>query len=670
MKMNLPTNKGLIRVALAGNPNVGKSVIFNNLTGSHQHIGNWPGKTVEKAEGICKFNGKEIYVIDLPGAYSLTAYSIEEKIARDYIIYEKPDVVVNIVDASNLERNLYLTLQLLELGANIILVLNKFDLAEKSGIKINTKVLEERLGIPIIVTIAPKKKVMKELCENIIKVANNPVQRIIKYDSKIEKYIERVLRLIKPYVPSKLNPRWVAIKLLERDEDVEEKAKKFLDNDTLLEIEKIRKEFADSLGDPETVLTDERYKLISEILSNALVRTAEITVSDTLDYALLDIVFGIPIFYAVLWILFQFAFMFSAPFCDFLGDFFAWISSSLSGITGIEWVDYLFFGDYGVLNGIGIILSFVPLIMALYFALSMLEDSGYMARAAFLMDKIMRKFGLSGRAIISMMLGFGCNVPAVYSTRVIPDEKDRITAIVINPLMLCSARLTFFSAIAAAFFGKMGGDIILSLYLLGIFLALVIAVILRKTILKGETTAFILELPQYQTPVSSVALSKAWGRAKMFFTKAGVVIFPGVLVLGILSILTPNLTFTDNVENSIVAVIGKTLLPLAAPLGWDWRLMVAAIFGFVAKEIVLGASAILYGVSEETIASKMASMYDPLTMYAYMVFILIYVPCVVTLGAIKHEAGTKWMLFTLVYEILLAYAMAWLVLFIGHLIGV
>ena len=660
----------MIRVVLAGNPNVGKSVIFNNLTGSHQHIGNWPGKTVEKAEGICKICDNEIYIVDLPGTYSLTSYSIEEKIARDYIINEKPDVVVNIIDTSNLERNLYLTLQLLELGVNVILVLNKIDLAKESGMKIDVNTLTQKLGLPVVVTVAPKKKGMKELCETIVESVERPVYRVVRYGSNIETYIEKIIKLIQPQITKELNPRWIAIKLLEGDEDVWEQVKRFLDSDTILKIDKIRKEFTDELGDPETVFANERYRLIDEILSATLVRRKEITVSDTLDYAFLDTLFGIPIFYVILWIMFQFAFIFSAPFCDFLGDLFAKISSSLSNITGVNWLDYLLFGDYGVLNGIGIILSFVPLIMTLYFALSMLEDSGYMARAAFLMDKIMRKFGLPGRGIISMILGFGCNVPAIYSTRVIPDEKDRITAIVINPLMLCSARLTFFSAIAAAFFGKMAGDIILSLYLLGIFLALGIAIILRKTILKGETSVFILELPQYQMPDFSVALSKAWNRAKLFFTKAGIVIFPGVLVLGVLSILTPSLTFTDNVEDSIVAVIGKTLLPLATPLGWDWRLMVAAIFGFVAKEIVLGASAILYGVSEETIASKMASIYDPLTMYAYMVFILIYVPCIVTLGAIKHEAGTKWAVFTLVYEILLAYAMGWLVLTVGRLLGV
>jgi len=661
----------MIKVALAGNPNVGKSVIFNNLTGSNQHIGNWPGKTIDKAEGTLSFEGRNIYIVDLPGTYSLTAYSIEELIARDYIIYERPDVVVDVVDASNLERNLYLTLQLLELGANVIIALNKSDLAESSGLKVDIEILSKKLGVPIVETVAPKKKGMRELCKAIVEIVENPKKNVITYSSEVENYINKVMDLIQDALLKELNPRWAAIKLLEGDEKVWSLVTKILDSERITKVEDIRRSFKESLGDPEVVFAEERYKTIKKILQEAVIVAAEkVTVSDILDEALLDRALGIPVFVVMLWAMFQFAFIFSAPFCDFLGGLFTWFAGKLSGLTGIEWLDYLLFGDYGVLNGIGTVLSFVPLIAVLYFALSLLEDFGYMARAAFLMDEIMRKFGLSGRAIISMILGFGCNVPAVYSTRVIPDENDRITAIVISPLMLCAARLTFFSAIVSAFFGKAGGDVLLSLYLLGVILALVIAIVLRKTVLKGAASPFVLELPPYQLPVIKVALFKAWGRAKMFFTKAGKVIFPGILVLGVLATTTPSLTFTTDVENSIAATIGKAALPLVAPLGWDWRFVVAALFGFVAKEIVLGASALLYGVSEEMIAEKMATMYDPLTMYSYLVFVLIYVPCIVTLGAIKQEAGTKWVIFTVVYEILLAYIMAWLVLIVGHLLGV
>ena len=656
-----------IRVALAGNPNVGKSVIFNNLTGAHQHIGNWPGKTVDKAEGTLHFKGKEIYVIDLPGTYSLTAYSIEESIARDYIISENPDVIVNIVDASNLERNLYLTLQLLELGVNVIIVLNKMDLAEKENIKIDIDALSKKLGVPVIPTVAPRKEGMKELCDTIIEYSNKPTRGEIKYSEKIEKYIKKIEKIIEGKLPEKISRRWAAIKILENDKEIKKKIK---DEELLSKCEEIRESMREEFGDTEIAIAEERYELIKNLCSNILLKEKKVTVSDLIDQVLLDKIFGIPIFISVLWVIFQFAFIFSAPFCDFLGDGFAVLSSSLSGLTGINWLDYLFFGDYGILNGLGMVLSFVPLIVLLYFALSLIEDFGYMARAAFLMDKLMRKVGLSGRTIIPMIMGFGCNVPAIYATRTIPDEKDRLVAIVTNPLMLCGARLVFFSAIAGAFFGEAGGDVLLSLYLLGILLAFLVAIILRHTILRGRTSPFILELPPYQMPVPRVSFSKAWARGKMFFTKAGKVILPGILLLGILLITSTNFTYTENAEKSLVAAVGKFFLPLVAPLGWDWKLLVAAIFGFVAKEIVLGASALLYGASEGTIATTMASMYSPLVMYAYMVFILIYVPCIVTLGAIKQEAGWKWTIFTLIYEVGLAYTMAWIVLGVGHLLGV
>ncbi|NIA10626.1 MAG: ferrous iron transport protein B [Nitrospiraceae bacterium] len=656
-----------IRVALAGNPNVGKSVIFNNLTGAHQHIGNWPGKTVDKAEGTLNFKGKEIYVIDLPGTYSLTAYSMEELIARDYIISEKPDIIVNVVDASNLERNLYLTLQLLELGVNVIIALNKIDLAERENTKIDIDALSKKLGIPVIPTVAPRKEGMEELCNAVIEYSKKPVRKEIRYSEKIEKYIKKIEKVIEEKLPEEINTKWAAIKILENDEEIK---KKIRDSNVLSKCEEIRESMKEELGDTEIAIADERYELIKNLCSDILLKGKKVTASDLIDQVLLDKIFGILIFISILWATFQFAFIFSAPFCDFLGDGFAVLSSALSGLTGINWLDYLFFGDYGVLNGLGMVLSFVPLIVLLYFALSLLEDFGYMARAAFLMDKLMRKVGLSGRTIIPMIMGFGCNVPAIYATRTIPDEKDRLVAIVTNPLMLCGARLVFFSAIVGAFFGEAGGDVLLSLYLLGILLAFAVAITLRKTILKGRASPFILELPPYQMPVPKVSLSKAWARGKMFFTKAGKVILPGILLLGVLLITSTNFTYTENAENSLVAALGKFFLPLVAPLGWDWKLLVAAIFGFVAKEIVLGASALLYGASEGTIATTMASMYSPLVMYAYMVFILIYVPCIVTLGAIKQEAGWKWTIFTLIYEVGLAYVMAWVVLGAGHLLGV
>jgi len=663
----------MIRVALAGNPNVGKSVIFNNLTGSRQHVGNWPGKTVEKKEGYAKCFGEEMYVIDLPGTYSLSAYSIEELIARDYIVKEKPDVVVVVVDASNIERNLYLVVQVLELGVKTIIALNKMDLAKSTGVEINVKKLENLLGVPIVETVAPKKIGMDELCRKIIEMKESEeIQMRIRYSDILEGAIHDLIEILEEVKEFRdYAYRWLAIKILEGDnaimQEVEEKIKTVSLKERIYEI---KKRFEEKVEDTEMYVINERYRVIQEIVSKTVHVSKKVTLSDMLDQAFLDRYIGIPIFLAILWILFQFTFIVSTPFVDMIGDFFAVISNNMANVTGISHLDYLLFGEYGVLNGIGMILSFVPLIMALYFALSLFEDFGYISRAAFLMDKLMRKLGLTGRTIIPMILGFGCNVAGIYGTRIIPEEDDRIIAIVTNPLMMCSARLVAFAIIAAAFWGSMAGTILLSLYVIGIVLAVSISLVLKKFVFKGKASPFIMELPPYQVPSIKVAASQAWARGSLFFRKAGTVILFGLLVLGVLATTdATTLSFTDDVQNSIVAVIGKMLHPIFAPLGWDWRLVIAVIFGFVAKEIVIGATAMLYGVTEDEFASFIAQHYDPVVMYAYMVFVLVYVPCIASIAAIKNETGSwKWTLFTILYEVSLAYLLGILVLFIGGFI--
>ena len=404
--------------------------------------------------------------------------------------------------------------------------------------------------------------------------------------------------------------------------------------------------------------------------SGSVEAVRKITASDLIDQAVLDRYLGIPILFVILWWMFQFAFTISAPFSDFLGDLFAYIAGILAGLTGYPYIDYLFFGDYGIIQGLGAVLSFVPLIMALFFVLALFEDSGYMARAAFVMDRPLRKLGLSGRAIIPMIIGIGCNVPAVYSARVIPDERDRLIAIITNPFIMCSARLVFFSAIAYAFFREYAGDVILSLYLLGYLLVFVTAIILKKTIFRGVEAPFIIEFPAYQKPSFRVAVVRMWDRASLFFRKAGTIILIGLLVIGILAITdVSTLSFTSNPENSLVALIGRSLQPLFKPLNWDWRLIVAAIFGFVAKEIVLGANAMLYGVSESEIAVKMSKLYTPIDVLGYMIFIQLYIPCIATLAAVRHESGSwKWTLFTVLYGIAIAYILNFIVVSVGHLV--
>jgi len=495
----------------------------------------------------------------------------------------------------------------------------------------------------------------------------------VRYADDVERAIERISAILSrdPSLISAYSPRWLSIKLLENDEDalnrlrsspVYEEAVKVAEEERL-------KLFKRHEIEAEILLANERYRVIGEIVKAVAKGAKKVTVSDLIDKVILDKRLGIPIFFTVIWMMFQFTMSVSAPFCDMLGDLFAWISGSLSGLTGIEAIDALFFGDYGVVNGIGTVLSFVPLIFFLYFALSILEDSGYMARAAFVMDRAMRKLGLTGRTIIPMIIGFGCNVPAIYATRTIPNEEDRLVAIITNPLMLCSARLTVFSMLAYAFFRTMAGSVIVSLYVMGIALAFVVALLFRKLYLKGRVSPFIMELPPYQSPTLRSVFTHAYERGVMFFKKAGTVILLGLIVIEILMhVQYPSLVWGNDVEGSLVASLGKGLEPIFRPLGWDWRLAVSAFFGFVAKEIVLGSTALLYGVPEPELGPKLMGLYTPLQAYSYMVFILIYVPCIVTVAAIAHERGWKWALFTVAYGIVLAYLVSLAVFGFGTLI--
>ena len=497
---------------------------------------------------------------------------------------------------------------------------------------------------------------------------------IIRYNKDVEEAISRVKNEIvkDSSLSSKYNVRWLAIKLIENDEEVKARIKSSPLYDAIINVasEERRRLEKKYNTEADIVLANARYNFIGKIVRAASKGAKGLTFTDLIDKVILDKYLGIPIFIVVLWLMFQFTMIVSAPFCDLLSDLFSWLAGMWSGLTGNEVIDSLLFGDYGVLNGIGTVLGFVPLIFFLYFTISILEDSGYMARAAFVMDRAMRKMGLTGRSIISMILGFGCNVPAVYSTRAIPDEGDRVIATIVNPLMLCSARLTVFAMLAFAFFRNISGDIILSLYLIGIILALLLALLFRRIFYKGRISPFILELPQYQMPTLRSVFVHMWERGVMFFSKAGTVIFGGILFVGIFShIQWPTLIWTNNIESSMMSAFGMGLQPIFAPLGWDWRLAVSAFFGFIAKEIVLGSMSLLYGVPEEGLSQALPALYTPLQAYAYMIFVLIYVPCIVTLAAIWHEQGWKWTILTVIYELILAYAASWLVMILGTLMG-
>ncbi|AKG38641.1 iron transporter FeoB [Infirmifilum uzonense] len=656
-----------IRVALIGNPNVGKSLIFNNLTGGRVHVGNWPGKTVEKKEGRCRHRGEDIQIVDLPGVYSLTAQTIDEMIARDYIVKEKPDVVVDIVDASNLERNLYLTLQLLELEANVVVALNKYDLAKSLGFQIDVEGLSKMLGVRVIPTIATTKEGMQELLDAILEASKQRRRgSTLRYNERVEKIISRMEQLIQEdkLLAEAYPTRWLAIKVLESDEEVLKEIEKSSQKERILALkESLQKELG---GDASVVLAEARYEFISGVLGKTVRGAKPLTVTDLLDKALLDKYAGIPVFLSSMWLLFRFTFDVSAPLTSLIEMFFGWLGTLASASIPNE--QLAGFVVNGLLGGVGAVLTFIPPIFFLFFGLSLLEDSGYLARAAFVMDRIMYRLGLHGKSFIPLLLGFGCNVPAVMATRIIESDEDRIITILVNPLMSCSARLPVYILISSAVLGSYAAIGVYSMYLLGIALALIMALLFRRTILKGKPSPFILELPHYARPTLRNTALHMWERGSLFLKKAGTIITLTMIVVWFLS----SYPWGSHLEESYVGMLGRTLEPLFRPLGFDWRAVVALFFGFLAKEVVVGTFGLLLGAEATGLPEALRSqgIFTPLTGFAFMAFTLIYMPCVATIAAIYRETNSlKWTLFAIVYSMILAYVVAFAIIIVGHLLG-
>ncbi len=662
-------------IALIGNPNVGKSTLFNTLTGENVYIGNWPGVTVEKKEGEFEYNGKKFKVVDLPGVYSLTANSIDEIVARDYIINEKPDLVVDIVDATALERNLYLTLQLMEMGANILLALNKMDLARTLGIDIDVDKLEKILGIRVVPISAIKKVGIEDLKKAISEEVKNKRKYNIKYPH-FEPYIKKIISILqKDENLKKYNLRYLAIKLLENDKYVEDIIKKSkIWNELNPVLDSIRKELSKKYGEADLGIIEERYKVIDNIVKEVVKKkSGKLTTTQMLDDVLTDEKVGILLLIPFLWMLFKFTFDVSAPFSAMIDYIFSLLGDVIKSSISNEFIASLL-AD-GIIRGVGAVLVFFPILAFLFFAISFLEDSGYMARIPYIADRFMNKFGLPGKAIIPLVMGFGCNVPAIMATRTIENEKDRILTILINPLMSCSARLPIYALFAGAFFSAYQGLVVLSMYALGVVLALIIAKIFRKFIFKESPSYLIVELPPYQIPHLKVVLKNTWERVYDFLKKAGTIIVFGVILVWLLSVYGPSgylgaeaLTNPELLSNSWAAVIGKALAPLFAPMGWDWKACSALLFGVIAKEVVVGSLAILYGVGEENLSNIIVNAFTPVSAYAFMAFSLIYLPCIATLGVIRQEIGWKWAVFALAYEMVLAYIVALTITIIGNLI--
>lgn len=549
---------------MVGNPNVGKTSLLNALTGGNFSVGNFPGVTVEKKEGVGTINRKKFIFVDLPGIYSFETESLDERVTRDYLIKEKPDMVLNIVNALNLERNLYLTLQLTEFEIPMIVVLNMIDEAEKEGISIDAKKLSEILGTPVVKTSAVREQGIEELKREILKGGRIP--------KSFSGSLEEIVRMA----------------------------------------ENIAK---------EVVKVEKVGRVIEEVL----------------DEVFMDTHLGIPIFLSIMWMMFVFTYSVAEPFTELLGSLFDFLATYIASFDG--WL-FSMLGD-GVVAGVGSVLSFVPNIAFLFLFLSLLELSGYMPRAVFLVDGFMSRFGLNGRSVISLIMGFGCNVPAILATRSIEDGKVRIATTLVNPFMSCSARLPIYVLFAGIFFPENGSVVIMSLYLIGVVIALISALILRKTLLKGESE-FIMELPPYMLPNPKELWLMTWVRTKHFIEKAGTVILGMSIVVWYITNYPGG-----SIETSYAAMLGKALQPVFSPMGWSWELVLALITGFAAKEVVVATISVLN--------VDVVSVMTPHQAFAYMLFTLLYMPCVATIAAIRAEIGTRWAVFAVSFSFLVAY---------------
>ena len=720
-----------LTIALTGNPNSGKTTIFNSITGTRQKVGNWPGVTVEKKEGTVSKHGYQLKIIDLPGTYSLTPFSIEEIVARNYILDETPDVVIDIIDASNLERSLYLATQIRELDCKVIYALNMADLARSRGNKINAVKLSELLNVPVAFTIGNKNEGIDGLLKLAIELAEadrpKGPERRVKYSQDIERAIAELQQLIDDRLGRRLpyNTRWTAIKLLEDDKIVKERIEEKAGHakaDIFTLTQSLREYLRDRFDDdPEIIMTDERYGFIAGIVKEVLVSATRqrVDMSRNIDLVLTNRFIGFPIFVFFIWAMFQLTFT--------LGDYpMTWIDHAVR-LTSAILADNLPAGIFkellleGIVAGVGSVIVFLPNILILFFCIALFEDTGYMARSAFLMDKIMHLIGLHGKSFIPMLMGFGCNVPAIMATRTLESEKDRILTILITPFMSCSAKLPVYIALAGTFFGARAGNIIFAVYLLGIGLSIATGRLFRSTLLKGADAPFVMELPPYRAPMLRSLLIHMWDRSKIFLKKMGGIILVGSVVIWCLSAFPRDITYSkdyagelaristaydnkirqaaetdrpflverkngalaelkrarqaEKMEHSYMGWIGKAIAPLFAPIGIDWRGGVSLVSGFVAKEIVVSTLGVLYAVDEDEQSDALrsalkASGMTPLSALCMMIFVLLYLPCLATVTAIRRETGSvKWMFFSIFYSTSLAWLASFGIYQAGRLVG-
>ena len=671
-----------LRYALAGNPNCGKTTLFNALTGSNQYVGNWAGVTVEKKEGKLKHNDADISVVDLPGIYSLSPYSAEELVSRNYIIDEKPDLIINIVDATNLERNLYLTIQLSELGVPMVIALNMIDVLEKRGDKIDVKVLENELGIRVVPISASKGVGIHKLIhaaehELAHRGESNHLDRHINigeplpiYTEPLKSTVETVEDIIREKCVSKSIPlRWSAVKLIEGDEPTEK----------ALELSASEAEFIDGMVkkietpkiDREIIVADQKYKFICSLCEKAVKlskKTHELSTSDKIDRIVTNRFLAIPLFALIMIAVFYITFgalgsrltdivdmLFNEKFASFARE-------GLINLGAADWAVGLVCD--GVIGGLGSILSFFPQIALLFLFLSILEDSGYMARAAFIMDRALHAIGLSGKSFVPMLMGFGCSVPALMATRTLENEKDRRMTIMLVPFMSCSAKMPVYAVFISALFASYSGITVFSIYALGLIVAIIYAFIMQKTILKGGHTPFVMELPPYRLPTAKTLGLHLWEKLRDFFTKAGTVLLGASIVVWALQYFSFSFKHVTNPDESMLAVIGKAIAPIFAPLGFgEWQSSVSVLSGLIARESIVSTLGILYGSGEGGVSAVISQVFTPAQAYSFMTFTLLFIPCVAAVSSIRREMNSrKWTAITLGCQALTA----WIVTFIVY----
>lgn len=675
-----------INVALAGNPNSGKTTMYNVLTGSAQYVGNWPGVTVEKKAGKYKKN-KDIVIVDLPGIYSLSPYTLEEVVSRNYLLDETPDVILNMVDASNIERNLYLTTQMLELNIPVVIALNMMDVVKKRGDKIDTEKLEKEFGCKIVEVSALRQEGIDTLMSEVEKAASSKKGQKVefKFSDDVEQVIEKISNTSS--VASSKNKRWTSIKLFERDEKLLETFSFSGDDKSVIEnmIEEVENKLDD---DSESIITNERYEVITKIVSSAVDKVKmTMTLSDRIDSIVTNRILALPIFVGIMWLVY-------------------YITVGTVGTTASDYVNNVIFGDdgipamvgsllesmgvgevlsglilKGIVAGVGAVIGFLPLIIVLYLCLGILEDIGYMSRVAFVMDRIFRKFGLSGKSFIPFLIGTGCSVPGIMGARTIENEKDRRMTVTITSFMPCGAKAPIIALIAVAAFDKAAWLGPLT-YVLGVLAIIVSGIILKKTkMFSGDPAPFIMELPQYHMPFWKNILLHVWERTKSYAIKAGTVILASTILLWILMNFTPSfefISFEENNDASIIAVIGSAIAPLFAPLGFGtWEGTVATFTGLIAKENVISTMGMVSKMGEidpatavenaefVAVAAKMFSN-GAVGAFSFMMFNLFCIPCFAAVGAIKREMNdAKWTIFALCYQTLFAYVVSFVCYQIG-----